>query len=83
VVTTVAVQALIVTATALVLAAAVGWITLLPLLHAIAHVWLPAVPPGVVAAGALATAGLVGAGMVVPAAALTRHRPVRVVARTS
>ena len=83
VVTMVSMQAAIVTISALLLASAVAVITLLPLLHSTLHVWWPYFPPGVMVAGVAAAAVVVAAGMVIPAAVLTRHRPIRVVAATS
>jgi putative ABC transport system permease protein len=66
-------EAVIVAATALVLAAGVAAVTLLPLLHTGLDTWLPYLPAPYLAAGVLATAGLVAAGTVAPAAVLTRR----------
>jgi putative ABC transport system permease protein len=76
----VSMQAVIVTISALLLASAVAVITLLPLLHSTLHVWLPYFPADVMIAGVAAAGLVVAAGMVIPAAVLTRHRPIRVVA---
>jgi putative ABC transport system permease protein len=73
------VQTLIISATALVLAAAVAGATLVPILHAELGRWLPYVPAGVVAAGVLVVGGVVAAGMVVPATCMTRRPPTEVV----
>jgi putative ABC transport system permease protein len=68
-------EAVLVTATALVLAAGIAIATLLPILRTV-----PYVPPAYLVVGGLLTAAVVAAGMVGPAAVLTRRRPVTVVA---
>jgi putative ABC transport system permease protein len=69
-------EAVIVVATTLVLAAGVAAVTLLPLLHTSLDTWLPYLPAPYVVTGVLATAGLVLAGTVAPAAVLTRRRAI-------
>lgn len=68
-------EAGLVTATALVLAVGIATATLLPILRTV-----PYVPPAYVAVGVLLAAAVVAAGMVAPAAVLTRRRPITVVA---
>lgn len=68
-------EAVLVTATALVLAAGIAIATLLPILRTV-----PYVPPAYLVVGGLLAAAVVAAGMVGPAAVLTRRRPVTVVA---
>jgi putative ABC transport system permease protein len=68
-------EAVLVTATALGLAAAIATATLLPILRT-----APYVPPAYLVVGVLLAAAVVAAGMVVPAAVLTRRRPITVVA---
>ena len=75
----VALQTVVVAATALVLAAAVAGATLLPVLHTSLGVWLPYVPPAAVAGGVVLVGAVVAAGMVVPAAVMSRRPPVEVV----
>lgn len=75
----VAVQALIVTATALLLAAVAAGATLVPVLHQGLGVWLPYLPPATLVAGVLLVGAVVAVGMVLPAAVLTRRPPVEVV----
>jgi putative ABC transport system permease protein len=70
---TLAWEALVVTATALVAAAAVASATLLPLLHTELGIWLPYLPAGWAAAFVLAVFGLVALGTVAPAAVLLRR----------
>src|SRR4051794_12729633 len=72
-------HALVVTATALVLAAAVAGATLVPVLHTALGTWVPSVPPTVVVAGVVMVGAVVAGGMVAPAALLTRRPPVEVV----
>ncbi len=75
----VALQAGLVSATALLLAAAVAGATLVPILHAALGVWLPRVPAVTLLSGVLVVVAVVAVGMVVPAAVLTRRPPVEVV----
>ncbi|MEV4534205.1 ABC transporter permease [Asanoa sp. NPDC049518] len=63
-------EAGIVTVTGLVLAAAVAGVTLVPMVH------VPYVPAATLTVGALATAVVVAAGTVLPAALLTRRPPI-------
>ena len=70
-------EALIVTGTALLAAAAVALATLLPLLHTALGTWVPYLPPGHLAAGVAAVATLVAAGTVLPAALLTRRPAIK------
>jgi putative ABC transport system permease protein len=74
------VEAAVVTATASVLAAGVAGITLAPMLHTALGRWLPYFPPLVPVAGVVLMACIVIAGMVAPAAAVTRAAPIDVVA---
>jgi putative ABC transport system permease protein len=69
----------IVTATALVLAAAVAGATLVPILHTSLDRWLPYIPIPIVAAGMILVGTVVATGMVAPAAVLTRRSPTEVV----
>ncbi|GAB1641601.1 FtsX-like permease family protein [Krasilnikovia sp. MM14-A1259] len=69
-------EALLVTGTALLVAAAVAATALLPLLHTALGTWLPWLPAGQWAAGVLALTALVLAGTVPPALAVLRHPPV-------
>jgi putative ABC transport system permease protein len=69
-------EALIVTAAALVLAAVVAAVTLLPLIRTGLHAWIPSVPAPYLVAGFLVTAALVAAGTVAPVAVLTRRPPI-------
>jgi putative ABC transport system permease protein len=71
-------EALVVTATALVLATLVTVVTLLPLIHTSLDTWMPAVPAPYLVAAVLATATLVAAGTVAPSAVLTRRPPIEV-----
>jgi putative ABC transport system permease protein len=80
VVVLVAAEATVVTATGLGLGAMVALVTLAPTLHTAVGVWLPSLPPAFVVTGLVVTGIAVAAGMVVPAAALTRRRPAEVVA---
>jgi putative ABC transport system permease protein len=66
-------EALIVTGTGLLAAAGVAGATLLPLLHTALGAWLPYLPPTFLLAGVLGVATLVGLGIVLPAALLTRR----------
>jgi ABC-type antimicrobial peptide transport system permease subunit len=75
----VAVEAGIVTVTGLVLSTGVAVATLVPMLHADMHTWLPYVPAPTMAAGIALAASVVAAGMVAPAAVLTRRPPIDVV----
>jgi putative ABC transport system permease protein len=74
------VEAVVVTATATLLAAGVAGITLAPMLHTALGRWLPYFPPLVPVAGVALMACIVIAGMVAPAAAVTRAAPIEVVA---
>ncbi|GIF62625.1 hypothetical protein Ais01nite_06600 [Asanoa ishikariensis] len=69
-------EAGIVTVTGLVLAAGVAGVTLVPMVHTALGTWTPYVPPSTLAAGVLATAAVVAAGTVLPAALLTRRPPI-------
>jgi len=69
-------EAGIVTLTGLVLAAGVAGVTLMPIVHTALGTWTPYLPPVTLAAGVLATAAVVAAGTVVPAALLTRRPPI-------
>lgn len=68
-----AVEAVIVSAVTVVVAAVVATITLAPMLRTSLGVWFPSVPTPVVAAVVVVVTVVVGAGMVGPAAALTRR----------
>jgi putative ABC transport system permease protein len=72
-------ETMIVTITALVLAAGVAVATLAPILHTAVGRWLPWVPPPVIAGGALLVGAVVAVGMVAPTAGLTRRTPTEVV----
>jgi len=71
-------EALMVIGTALVVAAAVAAVTLLPLLHATLDTWVPWLPASWLAAGIAGTALLVLAGTVLPAALALRRPPIEV-----
>jgi putative ABC transport system permease protein len=73
------VEAMIVTVTAIVLAAGVAVATLAPILHTAVGRWLPLIPAPVIAGGILLVGAGVAAGMVAPAAVLTRRSPTKVV----
>ena len=75
----VGVEAAIVLGTALVLAIGVGLVTLAPMLHAQFHTWLPYMPLPFLFAGILSAGAVVVGGMLVPAALLSRRRPIAVV----
>ena len=75
-----AVEAMLVTATAVVLAAGVAGITLAPMLHTSLGRWLPYFPPVVPVAGVALMACVVMMGMAAPAVAVTRAGPIDVVA---
>jgi putative ABC transport system permease protein len=79
VVRVVAVETVIVTGTGLVLSAWVASVTLLPMLHTSVHTWLPYIPAPTVIAGVVLVGLVVAAGMVAPAAVLTRRPPIDVV----
>jgi putative ABC transport system permease protein len=66
-------EALLVTATSLMVAAVVAGTTLLPMLHTSLGTWWPWMPASYLIAGVLATTVLVLAGTVVPAAAGMRR----------
>lgn len=72
-------ETMIVTITALVLAAGVAVATLAPILHTAVGRWLPWVPPPVIAGWALLVGAVVAVGMVAPTAGLTRRAPTEVV----
>jgi putative ABC transport system permease protein len=74
----VGIEAAIVAAAALGLAGLVATTTLAPILHTSLGVWLPYLPPAIVAAGAVLVAALVAAGMVAPAAVLSRRPPIEI-----
>jgi putative ABC transport system permease protein len=69
----------VVSATVLLVATGVAGATLVPVLHAGLGVWLPYIPSATLAAGVLLVVAVVVAGMVIPAAVLTRRPPVEVV----
>lgn len=73
------VETIIVTTTALVLAAGVSGATLLPILHTGLGRWLPYVPAPTIGAGMVLVGAVVVAGMIAPAAVLTRRPPTEVV----
>ena len=75
-----ALEGVIVTATAAVLAAGVAGITLAPMLHTSLGRWLPYFPPLVPVAGVAFMACIIITGMAAPAAAVTRAAPIEVVA---
>jgi putative ABC transport system permease protein len=75
-----ALEAMIVTATAVVLAAGVAGITLTPMLHTSLGRWLPYIPPLVPVAGVALITCVVITGMVTPAVAVTCAAPIEVVA---
>jgi putative ABC transport system permease protein len=72
-------EALLVTGTALLVAAGVAAATVLPLLHTALGTWTPWLPPSYLVAGVLGVAALVLTGMVLPAALAMRRRPVEVI----
>jgi putative ABC transport system permease protein len=72
-------EALIVTGTGLLVAAAVAGTTLLPILHTALGTWMPWMPAHYLMAGVLGVAALVAAGTVLPAALAMRRRPIEVV----
>lgn len=72
-------EALVVTGTALAVAAVVATTTLLPLLHTALGTWTPWLPLTWLLAGVLATAALVLAGTVLPAALSLRRPPIEAV----
>ena len=72
-------ETMIVAVTAIVLATGVAVATLAPILHTAVGRWLPWIPASVVAGGILLVAAVVAAGMVGPAAVLTRRSPTEVV----
>lgn len=71
----VAIEAVVVAGVGLVAALGIATVTLAPLLHVTLGVWLPRVPFGVAAAGVAVVLLTVGAGMTLPAGALTRQSP--------
>ncbi|MEY9855440.1 ABC-type antimicrobial peptide transport system permease subunit [Catenulispora sp. GAS73] len=75
----VGIEAAIVLATALVLAAGVGGLTLAPMLHTQLHTWLPYLPPSYLLAGISMAVAVVATGMVASAVAFTRRRAIEVV----
>ena len=66
------------TGTTLTAGAAVALTTLLPLLHTVLGTWSPWVPAPWLLGGVGATAALVFAGLVLPAAIMLRRPPVEV-----
>jgi putative ABC transport system permease protein len=72
-------EALVVTGTALVVAAVVATTTLLPLLHTALGTWTPWLPLPWLLAGVLGTAALVLTGTVLPATLALRRPPIEVV----
>ena len=54
-------------------------VTLAPMLHAQFHTWLPYMPPSYLVADILLAGMVVVGGMLVPAALLSRRRPIEVV----
>jgi putative ABC transport system permease protein len=73
-----AVESSIVVAVALAMAAGVATATLLPVLNANLGVWLLYVPLSTLVGGVVLAAGVVGAGMVLPTAAMTARSPIDV-----
>ncbi|GGQ87806.1 FtsX-like permease family protein [Couchioplanes azureus] len=71
-------EALVVTGTALAVAAAVAAVTLLPLLHTALGTWKPWLPGSWLAAGIAGVVTLVAAGTVLPAALALRRPPIEV-----
>jgi putative ABC transport system permease protein len=72
-------EALCVTGTALLVAAAVAATTMLPLLHTALHTWVPWAPAGYWFAGVAGVTALVLAGTVLPAALAMRTPPIEAV----
>jgi putative ABC transport system permease protein len=72
-------EALLVTGTALLVAAVVAGTTLLPMLHSAIGTWMPWMPAHYLVAGVLGVAGLVLAGTALPAALAMRRPPIEVV----
>jgi putative ABC transport system permease protein len=72
-------EALIVTGTGLLVAAAVAGTTLLPMLHSALGTWTPWMPAHYLVAGVLAVTTLVLAGTALPAALAMRRPPIEVV----
>lgn len=73
-------EALVVTCTALVVAAGVAAATLLPMLHTSLGTWMPWIPASWLLTGVLGTTALVLAGTALPAALALRRPPIEVVA---
>jgi putative ABC transport system permease protein len=71
-------EALLVTGTALLVAAVVAGTTLLPMLHSALGTWMPWMPAHYLAAGVLGVAALVLAGTALPAALAMRRPPIEV-----
>ena len=72
-------EALIVTGTGLLVAAAVAGTTLLPMLHSALGTWTPWMPAHYLVAGVLAVTALVLTGTALPAALAMRRPPIEVV----
>jgi putative ABC transport system permease protein len=72
----VAIEAAIVAVVAVAIAAVLAATTLAPMLHTSLGVWLPYVPVTTVVAGVVLVGIVVAAGMVTPAAVLTRQSPI-------
>jgi putative ABC transport system permease protein len=73
-------EATVVMVTGLAVAAAVALVTAVPMLHGALGTWRPYLPPGYLAVGVAAVAGLVGLGTAVPALMAMRRPPVESVA---
>ena len=74
----VGIEAAIVAATELVLAAVVGLATLAPMLHTALDVWVPRIPAVAIVGGCAIVGAIVAAGMVAPASILTKRPPAQV-----
>lgn len=73
-------EATVVMVTGLAVAVVVACVTVVPMLHGALGTWRPYLPPGYLAAGVAAVAGLVGLGTAVPALVAMRRPPVDSVA---
>jgi putative ABC transport system permease protein len=75
----ISIEAILVAAVAVTVAAAVAVVTLSPILHHSVGVWFPRVTPLVVVGWAAAVTGIVGLGMIVPVVRLSTTPPIRTV----
>jgi putative ABC transport system permease protein len=75
----ISIEAILVAAVAVTVAAAVAVVTLSPILHHSVGVWFPRVTPLVVVGWAAAVTGIVGLGMIVPVVRLSTTLPIRTV----